>query len=122
MEFKKKPTVATSSTEVGYMASCHAMKEAVWLQTLLHLIGYMQHELTVILCNNAGSNMLTKDPSFHTCTKHIDVQHHYVCKCVEASDIQFHWTPTTKMPTDALTKALPHPKFKHLTNKLGIAN
>ena len=104
------------------MASCQATKEAVWLQTLLHLVSHTQHELTTILCDNAGSNTLTKDPSFHACTKHIDVQHHYVCEHVEAGDVQFCWTPTAEMHADALTKTLPHAKFEYLINKLGISN
>ena len=40
--------VASSSTEVGCVAMDHAMKEAMWLCTLLSLIRYTQKELTLI--------------------------------------------------------------------------
>jgi len=45
---KKQTTVAMSSTEAEYMASCHAMKEAVWLCALLKLIRFEQKLPTLI--------------------------------------------------------------------------
>jgi len=77
---KKQATVATSSTEAEYMASCHATKEAMWLCALLKLIGFKQKQPTLISCDNNGSNTLGRDPSFHKQTKHIDIQYHYVRK------------------------------------------
>ena len=68
----EQQTVATSFTEAEYMASCYGAKEAVWLWSLLKLIGFSQSCVTNILCYNSGSNVLTKDPSFHMCMKHID--------------------------------------------------
>ena len=43
---KKQVTVATSSTEAEYMASCCATKEAMWLWSLLGLIGFKQQGST----------------------------------------------------------------------------
>jgi len=61
---KKKAMVATSSTKVEYMASCHATKEAMWLCALIKLIGFQQKKATLISCDNNGSNMLGRDPHF----------------------------------------------------------
>ena len=77
---KKQATVAMSSTEAEYMASCHTMKEAMWLRALLKFIRFEQKQPTLISCDNNGSNMLGWDPSFHKQTKHIDIQYHYVRK------------------------------------------
>ena len=74
---KKQPT-ATSSTEAEYIASCHGAKEAIWLQNLLKSLGFIQNNTSRIHCDNVGLNILTRDPSFHARTKHIDIQHHYV--------------------------------------------
>jgi hypothetical protein len=102
------------------MFSCHGTKEAIWLRTLLKLIGYPQTNPTIIYCDNNGLNGLTWDPSFHAQSKHIDIQHHYVCKHVEAGDVTFLHILTQENPADALTKALPRPQFTYLTKKMGM--
>jgi hypothetical protein len=117
---KKQPTIATSSTEGEYMAGCNATKECLWLQTLLKLIGFEQLESTTIYCDNKSTITLTKDPSFHARTKHIDIQHHFVHKRVQSHDVKFVHLHTREMPANALTKALPHPQFEHLIRKLGV--
>src|SRR6266481_6706360 len=91
---KKQPTVATSSTEAEYIASCHGAKEAVWLRSLLKFLSFAQDGATTIHCDNVGSNILTRDPSFHAQTKHIDIQHHYVHEHVKAHDLHYAYTPT----------------------------
>jgi len=76
MSLKEASYVATSNTEVEYMASCHARKEAMWLHALLKLIGFEQKQPTLISCDKNGSNTLGKNPSFYKWTKHIDIQYH----------------------------------------------
>ena len=91
---KKQATVTTSIMEAEYMASCHVKKEAMWLCTLLNLIGFKQEQPTLISCDNNSSNMLGWDPSFHKRTKHIDIQYNYVHKWVEAKDMLFSHIPS----------------------------
>jgi hypothetical protein len=117
---KKQPTVATSSTRGKYMATCHATMEALWLRTLLHLISFEQKGLTTIYCNNEGAITLTKDLSFHAYTKHLDIQHHFVCECVESRDVKFVHLSTSEMPANALMKPLACLQFQYLIEKLGI--
>jgi hypothetical protein len=119
---KKQPTVVTSSTEGEYMASCHATKEAIWLRTLLKLIGFGQTVATTIYCDNESAIMLTKDPSFHARTKHIDIQHHFVREHIESGDVKFIHLPTHEMPAGALTKPLTRPQFRYLVKGLGMTD
>jgi hypothetical protein len=95
-----------SSTEGEYMATCHATKEALWLRTLLQLIGFSQNGPTMIYCDNESVITLTKDPSFHAQMKHINIQHHFIQEHVESHDVTFAHLPTHEMLADALTKAL----------------
>ena len=67
-----------------------------------------------IYCDNIGSKILTRDLSFHAQTKHIDIQHHYVQECVEASDISYAYMPTYDNLADCLTKSLARPQFQDL--------
>jgi len=51
---RKQSTFSGSSTEVEYVTADHALKEAMWLWTLLSLIGHPQKALTLIHCDNMG--------------------------------------------------------------------
>jgi len=117
---KKQATVSGSSTEAKYVAADHATKEAMWLRTLLSLIGYPQNNPTLIRCDNMGAMSLIRNPVFHSCTKHIDVKHHYVRDRVEVRDIDFEYVPTTLNFADVLTKGLDRPKHWRFMDMLGV--
>ena len=116
---KRQSIVTTSSCEAEYVASCHATKEAIWLRRLLDFLGHKQGTTTMYSDNNA-SITLTKDPTFHARTKHIDVQFHYTRERVENKDVFFRHLPTSSMPADILTKALPRLKHEKFTHLLGL--
>ena len=104
---KKQATIATSSCKAEYVSACHAAKEAIWLQSLLNLLGYDQDKPTSIQSDNMGTITIIKDPSFHVRTKHIDIQHHYVREHVKSTELEFTYTRTSDTIADILTKALP---------------
>jgi hypothetical protein len=104
---KKQATVATSTCGAEYMAACHASKEAIWLRNLLLLLGYPQVKVTDIFSDNIGTITIINNPAYHACSKHIDSQHHYVCKQVQLKELCVTWIPSNEMITDILAKALP---------------
>jgi hypothetical protein len=57
---------------------------------------------------------------YHTQTKHIDVQYHWIRWVIEQGAIKVIYCPTDDMVTDTLTKALPSAKVKHFTTGLGL--
>eukprot|EP00253_Pinus_taeda_P034415 PITA_34415 len=74
---KKQSVVALSTTEAKYMATTHASKEAFWLQRLHSSMGLV-HEAIRIDCDSQSASFLAKNPAYHSKTKHIDVQYHFV--------------------------------------------
>ena len=80
---KKQPTIALSTMKVEYMATSHCTKEAVWLWQLLADVGYVQEGPTSIMYDNQGCIALAKNPTHHSHTKHIDIQHHFIKKKLE---------------------------------------
>jgi hypothetical protein len=116
---KHQPTVSTSTCKAEYVASCHATKEALWLRKLVELLGFPQ-EATHIWSDNIGLITLTKDPLFHTWSKHINVQYHFVRERVAAKELIFKYLQTAEMPTDMLTKGLPHPLHWRFVWKVGL--
>ena len=103
-------------------AADHTMKEAMWLCTLLSLIGHPQSRPTLIQCDNMGAISLIENPVFHACTKHIDIKHHYVWNQYESKDVTFKDVPTSDNSTDILTKGLDHPKHWKFLSMLGLEN
>jgi hypothetical protein len=61
------------------MASTQATKEAIWMTKLMKELGYMKEKKAMVVrCDNQGVISLTKNPTQHARTKHIDVQYHFL--------------------------------------------
>ncbi len=89
------------------MASTQATKEAVWMTKLVKELGYMkQKKEMVIQCDNQGAISLTKNPTQHAQTKHIDVQHHFVRERVENGEVKLEYCSTKDMVAKVLATAL----------------
>jgi hypothetical protein len=83
-------------------------------------VGLVQEGSTRILCDNQGAIALAKNPTHHSRTKHIDVQHHFIRERVEAEVIELKYVPTQSMVADVLTKALGKPQHHTLIEKMGL--
>jgi hypothetical protein len=65
---------ALSSTESEYIGLCYAGQHPAYLQSF----GYGQKEPMELLCDNQAAIMLSKDPQFRACTKHIQRKYHFL--------------------------------------------
>ncbi len=71
---KREPTIALSTTKAEYMANTQATKKAIWITKLMTNLRYTEEKkMMVIRCDNQGAISLTKNPTHHAWTKHIDV-------------------------------------------------
>lgn len=116
-----QPTVAASTTEAEYMAAAYAIKEGLWLRTLLSDLGLKLDSITIEADNQSAIKLL-KNPVFSMRSKHIDVIYHFARERVMRKDISFKYIPTTKMVADALTKPLPTAKLEFCRIAMGIAS
>jgi hypothetical protein len=68
------------------MVATHASKEALWLQILSSSIVLVKKALR-IECDSQSAIFLVKNPTYHSKTKHIDVQYHFVRDMTEKKKV-----------------------------------
>ncbi|KAJ9514370.1 hypothetical protein QJQ45_012285 [Haematococcus lacustris] len=116
---KLQTTVATSTTEAEYQAAADATREALFLRKLLHELCAVTGPIP-ILCDSQGAVALVKNPVESQRSKHIAVMHHMARERVWRGEVEFSYCPTADMVADALTKALPGPKFVSCKAGMGV--
>jgi hypothetical protein len=117
---KCQEIVSLSMTESEYIAATHAAKEGLWLRSLIQQLFDTTLSPTTLYSDNQSAITLTKDHQYHTHTKHIDAQYHFIRWIVEQGSIWLIYCPTDDMVTDTFTKALPSAKVKYFAAKLRL--
>ena len=117
---KKQSVVALSTTEAEYMAATHASKEAIWLQRLCLGMGLVQGAIRID-CDRQSAIFLAKNPTYHSKTKNIDVQYHYVRYMIEDKKALLVKVDSLKNIADALTKSMSSEKFSWCRETMGIS-
>ena len=132
---KRQATVALSSTQAEYMALTQTTKEATWLRLLMTEIGLLDSEnqhAQIQTLENEGAITVNRDnqraialannPVFHSRTKHIDIQYHYIRDEISAGRIKLTYVSTEDMVADGLTKPLSHIKFHCFIEQLQLSD
>lgn len=70
------------------MALAKATTEAIWLRKLLRELGFPQKHPTTIYSHLESAIALTKNPKYHSRSKHIDTQYQFTRACILNQDIQ----------------------------------
>ncbi|BBN67442.1 transposable element gene [Prunus dulcis] len=74
---KKQKTVSRSSTEAEYRQLAYTAAELSWLRSLFRDLCVFLPTPT-LWCDNVSSIALASNPVFHSRTKHLEVDYHYV--------------------------------------------
>ncbi|XP_019179162.1 PREDICTED: uncharacterized protein LOC109174378 [Ipomoea nil] len=80
---KKLSVVSRSSAESEYRPMTHVACEVMWLCNVLGEIGVKVNKLIPLWCNNKAAIHISSNPVFHECTKHIEVDCHFVREKVQ---------------------------------------
>ncbi|CAN1822050.1 Retrovirus-related Pol polyprotein from transposon RE2, partial [Linum perenne] len=116
---RKQRTVSRSSTEAEYRALATAASEVLWLTSLLKEVGCPLSTAPTIWCDNVGATYLTKNPVFHSRSKHL-IDFHFVRERVAAKQLHIAYISTKDHIADTLTKSLLAPRFTQLRLKLNV--
>jgi len=114
----KQELVMLSTAEAEYIAAMHAAKECIWLCRLIGELFPLLLTRTTPHCDNQAALTLAVDNNYHVCTKHIDIQYHFIRQCIMQKVIDLVYCPTNNMTADILTKALL--QWKVICHGLGL--
>ena len=115
---KKQTIVVRSSTEAEYHALATTTAEVSWLRILFKELQIFLSHVPVLWCDNASAIALSANPVFHSRTKHIEVDYHYVREKVLRHDLCVRFVSSKDNLADMFTKPLPFPSFLLQRRKL----
>ena len=101
------------------MATTHESMEVVLLQIFHSIIGYVQ-EVEGLDCDNHNVIFLAKNPTYHSKTKHIDVQYHFVKDMVEDEKVLLVKVDTFNNVVDSLTNSMRIENFSCCRERMSI--
>ncbi|GJW54638.1 retrovirus-related pol polyprotein from transposon TNT 1-94 [Tanacetum coccineum] len=114
---KKQTALAISTTEAEYVSAGKACQQALWMKQALVDYDVKLNDVP-ILCDNKGAIDLSKKPVLHSCTKHIEIRHHFLRDNVQKGNISIEKVPSEDNIADIITKPLKREPFSLL--RLGL--
>ena len=92
------------------MALSDCSCQAIWIWTLFYELRYKEQPIP-ICGDNQESIFMASNPVTEKCTKHINIQCHFVHDAVLDNKVQLYYIEGSENPTDIFTKNLGHIKF-----------
>ena len=80
----------------------------------------MHQSKYVIYCDNQSAIHLSKNPSFHSKSKHIEMRYHWIREKFERKMLMIEKVHTSENKADMLTKSLPKGKFEQCSSLAGL--
>ena len=73
-----------------------------------------------LYCDSQTTITYTKDPKYHSKSKHINIKYNFVSDVVANREITLQYLPTHEMIADPFTKAISRDLFEKHVNNLGL--
>jgi len=81
------------------------------LKYLFHEFGFSCSKTPVLWCDNLVAKSISENSVFHSRTKHIEIDVHFVREKVECGAVEIRYVPTMYQIADIFTKGLPKDRF-----------
>jgi len=108
---KKQGTITLSTLEAEYASLSHASCHILWHQMLIRELGFDVEHPFDLNNNNHGTIALTRDPQFHSWSKHIDIRHHFIRELIKCGNLKIHHIRSSDNLADIFMKPLPENIF-----------
>ncbi|WVZ00881.1 hypothetical protein V8G54_026950 [Vigna mungo] len=116
---KLQKCVTLSTAEAEYVAVTEASKEMLWMKNFLSELGHDQDDY-VVNCDNQSTIHLTKNPMFHSRSKHIDVRYNWIREALDEKKLKIEKIHTDLNWSDMMTKSIPTKKVENCCQGAGI--
>ena len=116
---KKQPTVARSSSEAEYAALASTAAELTWISFIFRDIGLYLQEPPTLFCDNIPALYMTINLMFHTCTKHIEIDYHFVREKFALGSLITKFVSSKDQVADIIHKSLTKTTIWHFMNQIG---
>ena len=113
--------VALSSCEAEYISASAASCQGIWIVRLIEELLNKKVSPFKLFVDNVSAISLSKNPSQHGRSKHIDTKFHFIRDCVEKGYVVVDYVKTESQLADSFTKPLGRIKFEEFREKLGVA-
>ncbi|XP_059627369.1 secreted RxLR effector protein 161-like [Cornus florida] len=106
---KKQDTVSLSTSKAEYITASQAASQLLWMQSTLTDLGLQFSMPPKLFCDNQSAITISKNPTWHWKSKHIDIRYHFLRDKVQKGLIDITYLPTEDQIADIMTKPLlPH--------------
>lgn len=112
--------IALSTTEAEYIAITEGCKEILWMKKFLQELGQNQ-ESYVLHCDSQSAIHLSKNSTYHSRSKHIDVRYHWIRDVLENKLLKVEKVHTNENGADMMTKPLSKEKTEFCKHAAGLA-
>ncbi|GJU33877.1 ribonuclease H-like domain-containing protein [Tanacetum coccineum] len=110
----------TTRAESEYRGVVNAIAETCWLRNLLRELHTPLSSATLVYCDNVSAVYLSCNPVQHQCTKHIEIDIHFVRDLVAAGQVRVLHVPSRYQFADIFTKGLPSALFEEFRSSLSV--
>ncbi|GJZ90253.1 putative ribonuclease H-like domain-containing protein, partial [Tanacetum coccineum] len=118
---KKQTIMENSTTEAEYVAAANCCRQVLWIQNQMMYYGF-NFMNTKIHIDNESTICIVKNPVYHSRTKHIEIQHHFIWDCYEKRLVDVIKIHTDANVVDLLTKGFDVTRFNFLAVSIGMLN
>ncbi|CAA7405799.1 unnamed protein product [Spirodela intermedia] len=115
---KKQNVVARSSAEAELRALAQGICELLWVKNLFDELQIPLFSPMKICCDNKLAINLVHNPVQYDCTKHVEIDRHFIKEKLEANVICISYIPTNNQLADMLTKGISGTQLQKIIPKL----
>lgn len=112
--------ITKSSSESEYRALAATSVELTWLQSLFTELVMSCIKKPTICYDNVNATELARNPIYHSRTKHIEIDMHFIRNKVFVRELKIHYVPSDEQIADIMIKPLSFVKFNYLRSKLNV--
>ena len=88
----KQNSISLFTIEAKYIVVENCCTQLLWMKQMLKDYGIKQGAMC-IHCDNSSVMNISKNPIFHSCTKHIEIYHHFIKDLVEEKVVSLEFVP-----------------------------